>query len=117
MSDVNNPKGLHKFVGISPPVADLIMVDCMQPLAQQALPKKQAWTSATLKQDGAPFLVDTADQCAGIEGYPLENIALPTHSLTVGQNSGLSASFKVLILQAANKTPYHYMCSHSSCHH
>lgn len=60
MSNVNNPKGLHRFVEIGPPVAHLIMVDCMQPLAQQALPQKQEQTSATLNQGGAPFLVGTA---------------------------------------------------------
>lgn len=87
MSDGNNPIRLHKFVGIGPPVADLVMLDHMQPLAQQALPQKQEQTSATLNQGGAPFLVETADQCAGIEGHPLENLALPIHSLTVGQNS------------------------------
>lgn len=33
MSDGNNPIRLHKFVGIGPPVADLVMLDHMQPLA------------------------------------------------------------------------------------
>lgn len=86
--NVNNPKGLHKFVEIGPQVADLIMVDYTQPLPQQALPQKQEWTSAILNQGTAPLLVEIADCCAGVEDHPLENLALHTHkSLTVAQNS------------------------------
>lgn len=50
MSNVSNPKELHKFVRIAPPpVADLIMVDYVQPLALQALTQKKEPISAALK--------------------------------------------------------------------
>lgn len=68
------------------------MVDYVQPLALQALAQKKEPISATLKQGGAPCLVETADWCAGIEGRSLENLALPTHSLTVRQSSSLHLS-------------------------
>lgn len=63
------------------------MVGYGQPLPQQALPQKQEQTSAILNQGTAPLLVETAGSCAGIEDHPLESLALPTHSLTVAQNS------------------------------
>lgn len=53
---VNNPKGLHRSVEIGPPVADLILVDYMQPLPQQTLPQEQEWISATLTKAVHPYL-------------------------------------------------------------
>lgn len=40
MSNVNSLKVLEKYMGIGPPVAVLIMVDYMQPLASEALQQK-----------------------------------------------------------------------------